>query len=386
MRIAFVTNHPGGNAGCEKLWIAVAERMVHEGASVGVSMASGEEIRDVRLIEFKRDGNIEFHFRKASKPTLLNRARNRLLQWDGFNPTRQTVTWLKRFAPDVAVLNQGANIDARVWMTACRELNLPYITIAQCAAESIWPVDDEIDELVLGFHGAAKNFFVSQKNLDLTRRILGTDVPNAAVCGNAYQVDYDIKLPWPTEKTLQLACVARLHPSSKGQDILFEVLAESQWRDRDYQINLYGSGPNERSMKRLVSSLGLDSRVTFKGHVDHPADIWRKNHALVLASRYEGKPLAIIEAMLCARPVIVTDVAGNAEEVEHGVSGFVAASATVPALRNAMEDVWTSRDRFEEIGRRAAEAIRQPRTRDVVKTIVTELQNAAQAQVKRLAR
>ena len=55
--------------------------------------------------------------------------------------------------------------------------------------------------------------------------------------------------------------------------------------------------------------------MIFAGH--RPVEeIWASNHVLVMPSRAEGFPLAIVEAMLCARPVLASDVAGNSEIVE----------------------------------------------------------------------
>ncbi|MGI9165004.1 MAG: hypothetical protein ACR2G5_01205 [Pyrinomonadaceae bacterium] len=62
------------------------------------------------------------------------------------------------------------------------------------------------------------------------------------------------------KETWNLACVARLEPAAKSQDLLFQVLALPQWRDRPLQIKLYGSGPCERSLRQLAARLQpLDS-------------------------------------------------------------------------------------------------------------------------------
>ena len=57
----------------------------------------------------------------------------------------------------------------------------------------------------------------------------------------------------------------------------------------------------------------------------------------MLPSRFEGLPLALVEAMLCPRPAVVTNVAGNTEVIEDGETGFVAAAPTAGHLDEAME-------------------------------------------------
>jgi glycosyltransferase involved in cell wall biosynthesis len=153
--------------------------------------------------------------------------------------------------------------------------------------------------------------------------------------------------------------VARYDPSAKGQDLLFEVLAAEPWRSRPVTLSLFGAGPMERSMRRLVTRHGLDDKVTFRGHVSDIRGIWSGHHALVLPSRYEGLPLALVEAMICGRPSVVTDVAGNAELLEEGVTGFIAAAATVRHLAEALERAWARRADWREIGRAARDAVRR---------------------------
>jgi glycosyltransferase involved in cell wall biosynthesis len=64
-------------------------------------------------------------------------------------------------------------------------------------------------------------------------------------------------------------------------------------------------------------------------------------------------PLAIVEAMLCGRPAVVTDVGGVREWVEDGSSGFIACSAGVSALAETLQRAWQDRRRWEEMGHNA---------------------------------
>jgi glycosyltransferase involved in cell wall biosynthesis len=159
---------------------------------------------------------------------------------------------------------------------------------------------------------------------------------------------------------LRFASVARLEPTSKGQDILFEVLAQGAWACRNWRLHLYGGehGDNRGTLERLAQRLGLADRVVFEGYVADVEKIWSLNHVLVMPSRIEGLPLAVVEAMLCGRPVVATDVAG-AEVVEDGITGFLAEAPTVRAVGSALDRFWARRNEASEIGATAAKRIRE---------------------------
>lgn len=80
---------------------------------------------------------------------------------------------------------------------------------------------------------------------------------------------------------------------------------------------------------------------------------------LALASRYEGMPLAVLEALLCGRPCLLTDVAGHAEYVTEGENGFLAGAPTVASVAAALERAWQRRPDLPAMGRAAAERARR---------------------------
>jgi glycosyltransferase involved in cell wall biosynthesis len=87
--------------------------------------------------------------------------------------------------------------------------------------------------------------------------------------------------------------------------------------------------------------------------------LWREHHALVLPSRFEGNALAMIEAMLCGRMPIVTDVGRVTELVDDNRSGFIAPAATVQLIDDAMERAWQRRHEWQAMGALAAADIRK---------------------------
>ncbi len=194
---------------------------------------------------------------------------------------------------------------------------------------------------------------MAANNLDATQRQLGITLPNATVLQNPVNLDDVSAVPWPQSPVCHLVSVARLDSYQKGQDILLEALSAPAWRERGWRLRLYGEGRDRAHLEALTRQYGLGGRVEFMGFVEDVRGIWEQEHLLVLPSRAEGTPLALIEAMVCGRPVVATDVGGNAEWVEDGRTGFIAAAPTARSLNHALERAWAARAQWENIGKAA---------------------------------
>jgi glycosyltransferase involved in cell wall biosynthesis len=135
------------------------------------------------------------------------------------------------------------------------------------------------------------------------------------------------------------------------------VLAREKWRGRSLHVSFFGRGVNREGLESLASRLGVRN-ISFEGQTEDVPGIWKNHHALILPSRAEGLPLALVEAMMCGRPAVVTNVGGNAEVVGDRVTGFLAAPDE-GSLDAALEEAWSRRGELSEMGRRAAVTIRE---------------------------
>ena len=349
-RIGFVSTVQGHSwGGSEELWSQTASLMCRRGLGVGINypwwpspVGQVEALEQCGCSVTRRQeiGGIKGRLRRKLSPGYVYR-------------------WLDSFAPDLVVISQGGTLDGLDWMQACQTRDLPYAVVVQAANESWWPDDDQAAQFAAALEAAVSCFFVSARNLELVRVQLATGLQKAKIVRNPFNVSYDATPPWPGDDgTWKLACVGRLQPSAKGQDILFDVLRQEKWRGRPLQVTLFGDGQNKGKLVELQQMYCLES-VTFGGFTQAVEQIWESHHALVLPSRYEGLPLAVVEAMLCGRPCIVTDVAGNTELVEDEVNGFVADAPTRNLLDHAMERAWVRRSEWRSMGQAAARTVRQ---------------------------
>jgi glycosyltransferase involved in cell wall biosynthesis len=357
--------HPWG--GSEQLWSSAAEHLMRQGNEVRVSARDWG--RPVRQIEHLRSLGCRIFYRRP--PAFASRLIRKVIPLPSYSHSH--VQSLGRDA-NLVVISQGSNADGIEWMQAAKAAGYRYTAIAQSAVVYWWPSDEHAAKLADSYENASAAYFVSQANLELSREQFGTPLKNAKVVRNPFTVRYDACPAWPAHdgEALALACVGRLDVISKAQDVLLHVLGLPHWRQRSVRLSLFGSGPNERGLRRIAERLGL-SNVEFRGQVDDVEGVWARHNALVLPSRFEGMPLTVVEAMLCGRPCIVTDVGGNRELVRDGINGFVAKAPTVELVDEAMNRAWENRARLKEMGCMAATDVRRWVSKDPGEDFAREL-------------
>jgi glycosyltransferase involved in cell wall biosynthesis len=359
MNIVFISGNRAWG-GSEELWSATAAVLAADGHSVTV-YKSGVDDSEPRI---RRLRALSSRIRDLARFPLVPRRLFALVRLSssaaafGHEILRLLIGLALSRRPDLVVISQGGNHDGYPFAEVCRRLRLPYAIVAQKASELYWPADWQQKTIATVYRSARGCFFVSEHNRRLTEEQLGFPPPNAAVVRNPFLVPWEPRNDWPDDRHgWRLACVGRLHPKEKGQDILLRVLARSRWRDRPLSVTFYGEGQQRASLERMARNLGL-TNVTFAGFVHDVPAIWSSHHALILPSRCEGLPIVLVEAMLSGRVPIVTDAGGNAEVVDDGATGYVAAAPTEGSLDDAMERAWSDRERWREIGAAAATSIR----------------------------
>lgn len=343
--------------GSEELWSRTAVRLKSEGHEV-MALVDGMSQPRPRLDALKQEG-VYVVEPPCRPPTFAARCikgvRRRFFAYDA-----SPLVAFGKFVPDMVCISDGGIVGGFGAMEWCIRESLPYVWVCQANSET-WALNDGLVERLRFAYGQARMCcFVSQANRRLLELQIGDSIQRACVVRNPFNVRYDTRMEWPDDgPPWRLAYVGRVEPAVKGQDLLLQVLAQEKWRDRDIYVDIYGSGAMEQTTRRVASSLGVSDQVRFMGFSESVEEIWRSHHALILTSRLEGLPLAVIEAMLCGRPVIVTDVGGNREVVDDNETGFLAIAAVVEAVDEALERAWNARHKWRTMGAKAALKIRE---------------------------
>ena len=356
MKIAIISmiREPWG--GSEELWYEMAKQAIAEGHEIiHLSYDFGFEHPNYRKLLgmgarlYQRPG----YFRPGIRPqerTLrlaVNFVRKKLL--NQFSP-------IFREQPDVVLYNGTCySIAKEKGLTEALESSSARLyLIGHLNSESDRGFQEtERDIIIRAYRRATAVLFISERSCETAERQLCTSIPNAAIVRNPVNLRDTGRLAFPAMERVQMATVGNLVVSHKGQDVLLDVLRSPKWRSRQWTLNIYGQGPDSGYLKELVQFYQLGDRVLLFGQVNDIRQLWRDNHLLLMPSHMEGMPLAIVEAMLCGRPCVATDVGGVAEWIEDGQSGFIAASSTVHALDGTLERAWEKKDQWEEIGVRA---------------------------------
>lgn len=132
--------------------------------------------------------------------------------------------------------------------------------------------------------------------------------------------------------------VIRLVPQ-KAPHLLVEVCSEVAKCHPDVHFLLVGLGPLQDDLDRAVTHAGLRSRWHQIPHLPEAAAAMDQLDVFVLFSAFEGGPYTPLEAMRSGVPVVLTDVVGNRDVVEPGVSGLIAPFGDVKALAEAVSSL-----------------------------------------------
>lgn len=119
----------------------------------------------------------------------------------------------------------------------------------------------------------------------------------------------------------------------KGFDVLIRALSDLE----DASLILVGDGSERPALEALARSVGVADRVVWVGWNEDARSYLTSWDVFVLPSRFEGFPLALLEAMLARSAVVATDVGSVAEAVLDGETGLLVPPDDPNALERAIE-------------------------------------------------
>lgn len=199
-----------------------------------------------------------------------------------------------------------------------RKTTLSYIPFAHSQADmgaKLGRYRDPFNTYLLGVpdafitisHEAARHF--RQRGATAPIHVVYNGIEVSRFGGTRVEARRAFDLP---DASFVIGLCGRLECSQKGQNVLLEAVASSDFLRSKVLTLFVGDGPDEARLKADVQRLGLGGAVRFTGWCD-PAPLYPGLDALVIASRYEGMPLVMLEGLASNVPVIATDRDGMRE-------------------------------------------------------------------------
>ncbi len=133
-----------------------------------------------------------------------------------------------------------------------------------------------------------------------------------------------------SRKTKTVLAVGRLH-EQKGFDLLLKAWASIEKQFPDWTLRIVGEGPKHSELETHIQTLGL-RHVVLAGRTENVAKEYAEASLFVLSSRYEGLPLALIEAMWCGTPCVAFNCPQGPAELLADGRGWLVENGNVEKL------------------------------------------------------
>ncbi|HEU4415792.1 MAG TPA: glycosyltransferase [Candidatus Angelobacter sp.] len=230
---------------------------------------------------------------------------------------------------------------------------------------------NRISDRVLAVSEEVKRFCIDQDRIDPAKVSVvynGVDLPQlAAVEGTNPFAGAE----WAGASHI-ITCVANVR-RIKGIDVLVRC-AQRVCRELPGAVFLIVGSLYEKDfsaeIQGMIRSMGLENNVKLLGFVEDPTPLLKMSQAFCLLSRSEGFCNALLEAMACGVPAVVTRVGGNPEAIREGENGFLVASEDDAAAAERLLFLLRNPARAAEIG----EAGRvEAKTRFSAETMIQQL-------------
>ena len=178
----------------------------------------------------------------------------------------------------------------------------------------------EVEGLALGLFSAGQS------------RVIHNGVDVAGLGARALD-RWDARVTLKLDQSALVVGTAARFDEVKRLDLLLRAVAATL--APPFGLALIGHGPEEPRLRGLARDLGLERRVTFAGEVPGAATLFHAFDVFVSASRKEGLPLAVLEAMALGLPVVASDIPAHREVLGDASAGLTEGTVEAFAARLA---------------------------------------------------
>jgi glycosyltransferase involved in cell wall biosynthesis len=230
--------------------------------------------------------------------------------------------------PDVVILN-GLT-------TACSVLALTALTARSVASHAICCDHNHFDARSKPWRRLRALLYrrvaavVSLSRADAPR--FAAINPHTVVIYNAASLRADV----PEAPTAPTVLAVGRHVAQKGLDLLLTAWVRVQAKSPAARLRILGDGPLTATLQAQARALGVDASVQWLAPTAQVQAQYREAAVFVLPSRYEGMPLALLEAQALGVPAVAFDCPTGPAEIISADTGIVVPPGDTPALADAL--------------------------------------------------
>jgi len=181
------------------------------------------------------------------------------------------------------------------------------------------------------------------------------DLPVQIIYNGINFTKFKPKSKFPSEE-IRILCVARLI-QRKGQETLIKAVDKLKQNGYRFQVEFVGEGDDYYRLLALTVELNLEFEINFKGYVsrDEIVSCYVNSDIFVLPSYNEGMSNAVLEAMACGLPVVVTKTGGTDELVNESSNGYVFDAGDYNQLYHILSKIIENKMDLIELGKKSRE-------------------------------
>ena len=266
--------------------------------------------------------------------------------------------------PDLVVFESLYYWDDIIFAKQCKKSHIPYVVVPRSALTKQGQSQKHLKKLIgntLFFKKVIKNaaaiHYLTQKEYKDSGSIWNK---RYFVVPNGFESKYNKQRTFNVSKKIKGLYIGRFDPYQKGLDLLVEaclIIKEEMIRN-GMVIELYG--PERQGLKKeyqtKIKDLGLDSVL----HIMNQEGIFGEEKERVInnsdffihTSRFEGMPMAVIEALCCGLPCVVTTGTNMAEAIENNKAG-VGCKTNTASISEAIKRVIKDKSLLSDYSRNA---------------------------------
>ena len=176
---------------------------------------------------------------------------------------------------------------------------------------------------------------------------------------NGIERDYDFRRKYAMDNEKIILFMGRL-VYEKGIQYLISAMPKVLKGYRDSKLVICGKGGMQEELQRQANALGLGNKVCFAGYMNGKdvQKMYKAADISVFPSTYEPFGIVALEAMLSENPVVVSDIGGLNEIVEHKVNGMKSYCGNPNSIADSILELLYDHKLCADITRRAKNKVR----------------------------